>query len=145
MTERLRGVTLLMVVAFALFEGVSYVMAMGGIIVPFLVSIGIFAVVGIGVGYAAYDEMASKSDVIEVVVTFIVIIAVLSFLVSALFYGMNSVGSAISGEKVSGSQIAESAGMSLFETDIFMSVFVLLVAFVGSWFILTVTKKEPGA
>jgi len=145
MTERLRSVTLLMVVAFILFEGVSYVMAMGGTIVPFLVSIGIFAAVGVGSGYKAYDEMASNSDVIEVVVTFVVIVAVLSFLVSAMFYGMNSVGSAISGEKVSGLQIAESAGMSLFETDIFMRVFVLLVAFVGSWFILTVTKKEPGA
>jgi len=145
MTERLRSVTLLMVAAFVLFEGVSYVMAMGGTTVPFLVGIGIFIAVGIGAGYMAYDEMASKSDVVEVVVTFVVIVAVLSFLVSALFYGMSSVGSAISGEKMSGSQIAESTGSSLLEADIFMKVFVLLVAFVGSWFILTATKKEPGA
>jgi hypothetical protein len=145
MAARLNGVILLMVVAFALFEGVSYIMAMGGTKVPFLVGIGIFAAIGMGAGYKAYDEMASNSDVIEVVVSLIVIIAVLSFLVSALFYGMNSVGSAIAGEKVSGSQIAESAGMSLFETDIFTRIFVLIVTFVGSWFILTVTKKDPGA
>ncbi|VVB73702.1 Uncharacterised protein [uncultured archaeon] len=145
MAERLRGITLLMVVAMALFEGVSYVMAMGGTTVPFLVGLGIFAAVGLAAGYKAYDEMASNSDVIETVVMFIVIIAVLSFLVSALFYGMSSVGSAISGGKVTGSQIAEGAGMTLFESNIFTQVFVLLVAFVGSWFILTVTKRtEPG-
>lgn len=141
MAERLRVITVFLIIVYIFFEGIAYILGSVNIPVPFLVGIAIFAIAGLVAGYKAYDEMASNTDVFETIAMFIVVIIILTVLVSIFFYAISSIGIVISQGALSGGEIVGIAISSVLEYETFMRVLVLLVCFVGSWMALTVRKN----